>query len=396
MRKIVLFCLLVILVAAVFTSCKKESHFPDNAKTIVLPPNGASVINANNHFAFDFLHETLLQDVNDNNKLISPLSIYLALSMAYNGAATATKDSMIKVLQLSGIDINDLNAVCNALITQLPGEDNKVQFSIANSIWYNKNYFQPLTPFLNVVQDQYEASIQSLDFNDPSSAKAINDWVSGKTNNKISKIIGKTSPDDLMYLINAIYFNGAWQYKFSAANTQSENFFLQDGSIKPVPFMEQKVTVNYYADTLFTLIELPYGSGKSYSMYIALPNKQQQPVSTFASLIDENILANAIGKMHAFNMQLDLPKWEYSYEIDDMRPGLAMLGMNIAFNEGADFSGMYDPGQVKPFITKAVHKTYIKVNEEGTEAAAVTGIGAGTTVCPYLIFLKLIILFYIQ
>jgi serine protease inhibitor len=130
---------------------------------------------------------------------------------------------------------------------------------------------------------------------------------------------------------------------------------------------------------LFTLVELPYGGGKSYSMYIAMPKDQQQPISTFASLMNENLLSDAINKMDSVNLQLSIPSWEYSYHIDNMEPELSMLGMNIAFGKNADFSNMYNPGQVKPYITQAIHKTYIKVNEEGTEAAAITAIGIGTT-----------------
>ena len=323
-------------------------------------------------FAFNFLHATLQQDNCNNNKLISPLSIYLALSMVYNGADNATKDSIAKTLQLSGININDLNAVCNALITQLPQEDNKVKFSIANSIWYNKNSFQPLSSFLNVQQQYYNAEIQALNFNDPSSANIINNWAAEKTNNKIPKIIEQTSADDLMYLIDAIYFNGAWKYAFKTSDTYTGNFYLQDGSNKSVPFMKQNISVNYFSDNNFTLVELPYGGGKSYSMYIALPKNNQQPISTFASLMNENILTDAINKMDTVNMEVNLPKWEYAYSIDNMKPELAALGMEIAFDDAADFSAMYNPAQVNPRITSAIHKTYIKVNEEGTEAAAVT------------------------
>ncbi len=375
MKKITLYSLTIIFIAATITSCQKESNKPDVTKTIVLPANGASVVNANNTFGFNFLHATLQQDKDNSNKLISPLSIYLALSMVYNGADNATKDSIAKTLLLSGIDINDLNTVCNALITQLPQEDNRVQFSIANSIWYSKTLFQPLPSFLNTQQNYYDAVTQALDFNDPSSAKTINDWVAENTNNKITKILDNTSSDDLMYLINAIYFNGAWKYAFKTSDTHIDNFRLTDGSTKPVSFMKQNISANYYDDNQFTLIELPYGGGKSYSMYIALPKNEQEPVSSFTSLINENILENAITKMDTINIELDIPKWEYAYSIDDMKPELASLGMGIAFGDNADFSAMYDPTQVNPYISKAIHKTYIKVNEAGTEAAAVTAIG---------------------
>jgi serine protease inhibitor len=370
----------VFTVIIVITSCKKtNNNVADQTQTIVLPANGASVINAGNQFAFNFLKATLQQDTVGNNKLISPLSIYLALSMVYNGADNATKDSIANTLRLSGIDINDLNSVCQSLLAQLPAEDNHVQLSIANSIWYRQNSYQPLAPFLNVTKNYYDADVQPLNFaNEDAAVNTINNWVSQKTNNKIPTIIKSIWQDDLMYLINAIYFNGAWKTAFKTSDTYNDNFYLQNGSTETVPFMKQQLATKMYTDSSFTLIELPYGGGESYSMYIAVPNNQQQPVSAFASLINENILQNAISKMDSVNTELILPKWEYSYAIEDMKPELTTLGMGISFGDAADFSKIYDPTQVKVYISKAIHKTYIKVNEEGTEAAAVTAIGIAT------------------
>lgn len=376
MRKVIPFGSIILLATCAFASCKKDSTAPDVTKEIVLPANGESIVSANNTFAFNFLHSALQFDNTNTNKLISPLSIYLALSMVYNGAANGTRDSIGKTLQLSGIDINDLNKACNALITQLPSEDNKVKFSIANSIWYNKNSFQPLTSFLNTQQQFYNAETNALNFADPSSANTINNWVAEKTNQKIKSVIDATSPGDLMYLINAIYFNGAWKYAFKTSDTHADNFYLADGSSKSVSFMQQHISVNYFSNDSFSLIELPYGGGNSYSMYIALPKNNQQPISSFASTIDENSLTDAINKMDTVNININLPKWEYSYDIEDMRPALAALGMGIAFTGDADFSNMY---KASAYISKAIHKTYIKVNEEGTEAAAVTAIGIGLT-----------------
>jgi serpin B len=366
-----------VLIVTLITSCSK-TNINNHTQTITLPATGSSVISASNQFAFNFLHSTLQQDTTNSNKLISPLSIYMALSMVYNGANNATKDSIANVLQLSGIDINSLNEVCQSLITQLPQEDNEVQFSIANSIWYNQG-FQPLDSFLNVTQNFYEASVQPLDFANPASINTINNWVAQKTNNKIPKVIDFISPTDLMYLIDAIYFNGAWKYAFKTSDTYTDNFYLADGSAQPDSFMKEQIKADMYADSTFSLIELPYGGGKSYSMYIMLPANQQQPISTFASLMNESILSNAISKMDSVNVQVDIPKWEYSYSIANMQPELSMLGMGIAFDTSADFSNMYNPALVRPYITQAIHKTYIKVDEQGTQAAAVTVIGVGPT-----------------
>ena len=380
MKKILSLNLLLSLIILAVSSCRKSDPvLPDHTNTIVLPADGTSVIDANNRFAFDFFRATLVSDPENKNKLISPLSIYLALSMVYNGADNATKDSIARTLQISGLDINSLNSVCKTLISQLPKEDNKVQLDIANSIWYRQNSYQPFPAFLDILQTSYEASAQGLNFDDPSSVNTINKWVSQKTNNKIPTIIENISSDDLMYLINAIYFKGSWQHAFKTSDTRNDAFYLQDGRTKSVPFMKQKIRTTMFSNNAFTMIELPYGGGKSFSMYVLKPTNSQQSLNEFSSCINEDVLTDAINKMDSTSIELEIPKWEYSYTIADMRRELSMLGMGISFGEGADFSKMYNPTQVNVLISKAIHKTYIKVNEEGTEAAAVTAFGAGTT-----------------
>lgn len=378
MKKVVV--LFIIAVASIFVfSCQKEQNAPGSKTNIVvLPSGGDAVVQANNTFAFSFLRAMLQQDAENNNKLISPLSIYLALSMVYNGADNATKDSIAHALQLSGLNINTLNEVCQSLITQLPGEDSRVDFFIANSIWYNKNSYQPLPSFLTTVQNYYEASMQPTDFDDPFTVNTINSWGADQTHNKIKKIIDAVSPGDLMYLINAIYFKGAWQTKFPSSNTHDDVFYAAGGAVT-VPFMTNEMVAHLYADSLFRLVELPYGGGNSYSMYIALPVSEQMSANSLAAVITETMLTNAIHNMGSNEVKLTIPKWEYSYSIDNMQPALSLLGMDNAFTDSADFSKAYNSSQVKPQITKAVHKTYIKVDEEGTEAVAVTEIGFGVT-----------------
>jgi serpin B len=382
MKKIIIYLLITIPVTAPFISCKKNNQVADQTQIVNLPANGISVVTANNKFAFNFLQATLQNDTLPDNKLISPLSIYLALSMVYNGANNATVDSMANVLQLSGISVDNLNATCKALLQQLPVEDNEVQLSIANSIWYNKNNAQPLTSFLDTTMDFYNAAVQPLNFADQNSVNTINSWIAAHTDNKIQNVLTVIDPTDLMYLINAIYFNGAWKNAFNPSNTHNQNFYLQNGSTVSTPFMNQELTVNKYSDSSMNVMELPYGSGKSYSMYIIFPVNQQQTINVLASMMNQNILSDVLGHMDSALVELSMPSWEYSYAINDMKPELSSLGMNIAFGDGADFSKMYNPNQGNAYINKAIHKTYIKVNEQGTQAAAVTVIGVVTTVAP--------------
>jgi serine protease inhibitor len=372
--------LILLILAIGFFSCHKNVDPPAVSKTLVLPANGDKVIAASNQFAFKFFAADLIGNPDAVNRLISPLSIYTALSMVYNGAAGTTRDSIAKALQLNGISIDDLNALNRALITQMPKEDSKVTISIANSIWSNTQQPQPQPSFLTTLLNNYDGFIASLDFTNPRAADRINSWVAQKTNNKILSILQHTDPTDLMYLLNAVYFNGAWQFAFKTTDTHNGTFYLSNGQTIATPFMNQQVSIRAAVTPSFIMAELPYGTGKGYDMYVAAPTDIHQPIAAFASSFDEAALTAALSKLDTASYQLSLPKWEYNYSIMDMTPHLSSLGMGIAFKE-PDFSNMYQNAKGLA-ITSAIHKTYIKVSEQGTEAAAVTAIGIGLTAFP--------------
>ena len=358
-------CLLLLLFLGLL-SCKKDNS-PGVTRPLNLPPGSDAVIDASNQFAFKFFNTVLQQDPAQNNKLVSPLSVYTALSMVYNGAANATRDSIAKVLQLNGISIDDLNALNKALIRQMPTEDSKVTMDIANSIWYNKNGPQPIPAFLDTIQNDYDAQ-----------TPAINSWIAQKTNNKIKNVLDNTAPSDLMYLVNAIYFNGAWKYAFKP-NLTYTGVFNRPGGAVSVPFMSGKMAVRVGYGPSLTLVELPYGGGKSYDMYLALPSNKDQSIVDFAASFDAAALTSVLSRLDTQNVQINLPKWEYAYSIDDMIPNLTQMGMGISFGNTADFANMYSVPPGTLYISRAIHKTYIKVSEQGTEAAAATVIGITLT-----------------
>src|ERR1700748_1978274 len=167
-----------------------------------------------NEFAFNFLRSNLLLDTKEDNQLISPLGIYLALCLLYNGAAGATRDDMARMLQLSGISTDELNAAAKALLEHLPALDKKVQLSIANSIWYSKTWPAPLAAFLDTNKNAYNSDIQLLDFSDTAPDGKINAWVAKQTKNKIPSLLARTNAADLLYLVNAVYFNASWADEF--------------------------------------------------------------------------------------------------------------------------------------------------------------------------------------
>jgi serine protease inhibitor len=372
---------LIFLFALTLPACHKDAGAAIS-KPLDLPANSPQVISAENTFAINIFRTMQQSDPEGSNTLISPLSIYTALSMAYNGAAGATRDSMTQTLALAGVPLDLLNSVSKALIEQMPHEDNKVQLSIANSLWYDKSRATPNAGFIDIVGRDYQAVIQSLDFSKPSSISTINSWVSQHTNNKIPAIINGLNADDLMVLINAIYFNGSWKYAFKASDTHNDIFYRADGSTASLPFMTQTATFRSYHNQAFTMIGLPYGTGSAFEMYALLPGDPHQSLNSFVTSLDNNILNTAITQMDSDRLTISLPKWEYSYAIPDLIGPLSRLGMGLTFHPGADLTNMYPPS-AGAYISKVIHKTYIKVNEAGTEAAAATGaVVTGLTSAP--------------
>lgn len=371
---------LILLFAFTISSCHKDVPAPTNTP-LDLPSNSGQVIQATNEFAINIFRAMLAHDPDQNNKLISPLSIYTCMSMVYNGSATSTKDSMTKALSLAGVSLPQLNAVSRALIQQMPKEDSKVQLSIANSAWYDQRRAQPLPGFLDTVQHDYLATVQSLDFLNPNSVNTINSWVSSHTNGKIPTIIDNISPSSIMVLVNAVYFNGAWKNSFKTSDTHNDVFYKTGGGQSSVPFMSQTASFRAYTSPDLRLLELPYGTGKAFDMYLLAPSDPSTSIRDFARSLDRSSLATAFAGLDTTTISLRLPKWEYRYDIQEMRPHLSDLGMGIAFTQSADFSNMFPPS-ANAAISEVIHKTYIKVSEEGTEAAAVTGTTMYSTALP--------------
>lgn len=370
------FAILIMLVCCVLTiACKKNLQQPDVLKDIVLPANASGVVLHNTDFAFDILHATLQNDTVSTNKMISPLSIYLALSMLYNGADHATRDSIQYALRLNGTSIEDLNTTCKALMQQMPLADNQVNLSIANSIWYHQD-LQPLQRFLNVNDSFYNAQVQALNFNDPTSVNTINNWVVKQTNGKITKIIDALEGE--MLLINAVYFKGSWKFAFDKSETANATFTTGNGNITSTPFMSLHDSLHYWGNDSLQIVQLPYGGG-NFNMYVMLPGNNI-PIKQFASLLNRSSFVNWQSHLHNNIIQLRMPKFQYSYSISNMFPELSAMGMGIAFSETkADLTKIYPQGA---YVSDVIHKTYINVDETGTVAAAVTAIETGITSAP--------------
>ena len=316
------------------------------------------------------------------NMMISPVSVSLAMEMVYNGATGATREAIAKALNIQGIDVERLNKNNRALIYFLTSTDPQVTLTIANSIWMVED-FKFSEVFLETVENDYQAEAKKLDFSDPKSADTINKWVADQTQGTIDQIVTPPiDPETIMFLINAIYFKGAWTSPFEKALTTDQSFKLADGQTVTVPTMYQSGTFDYLKTSDFEALRLPYGEDAQMAMVLFLPNEEAS-LSEFYQQLNQDNWSNWISLFEEKAGSLMLPKFTIEYEKSLNQP-LTDLGMGIAFEPGkADFSGMAAEGTAGDiFISDVKHKTFIQIDETGTEAAAVTSVEVGVTSMP--------------
>jgi serine protease inhibitor len=340
----------------------------------------AKLITADNAFAFKLFREVATQAPDDANVFISPLSVGMALGMAYNGAAGTTREAMQSTLELQGMTLPEVNEAYQSLIALLQGLDPTVEFLLANSVWYRQE-ITVAAAFLDNMERYFGAEVRSLDFSAPDAAGIINGWVRDNTRGRITEIVAAPiDPFTVMFLINAVYFKGSWTYQFDRDRTHDAPFTRIDGSQRSVPLMShgEEVPVRVYWGSGFSVVDLPYGGG-AYAMTIVLPEDPAAAVPLSRTLT-QNEWDSWIAAMDSTSLWVSLPKWtlEAEYTLNEV---LQALGMDIAFAPGeADFSNMIP--DYEAFISRVKHKTFIQVDEEGTEAAAVTSVEVGVTSAP--------------
>lgn len=328
----------------------------------------ADIIQGNTRFALD-LFQQLDKEDREQNIFISPLSISTALSMAYQGAETSTKEAMAEALRYAGMEDNTLNESYKNLIPYLNQLDPKVELNISNSIWLREG--EEIKPaFLDTNKDIFRAGVTALDFSADNAAAQINQWISEATNKKIDKMIDSPiSSDVIMYLINAIYFKGDWAVQFDSKNTFETQFHSEAGKVSDVMMMSRTGKVEYGQGEDYQAVRLPYGNGKA-AMYCILPG-EDKTLQDFIASLDEskwNTIQDSIAERD--EVLLQLPRFKLEYGIKNLNAGLTALGMGEAFTDQADFSGIRD----NICISRVLHKAIIEVNEEGSEAAAATAV----------------------
>lgn len=348
----------------------QNSQKPGDSRVMAQSPNrpvDSRLVDANTKFGFKLFQEVLKQDSN-KNVFVSPTSIAIALSMTYNGASGETQQAMAKALEFQGMSLQDINQANEVLKATLEKADPDVQLSIANSLWAKQGI--PFKPgFMESNQQFYKAKVTELNFSSPEATNTINGWVKENTRGKIDQIINQIQPDDVLFLINAVYFKGNWTKQFDKSQTTERPFYLSNGTQKQHPMMSQSGKYRYYENEAFQSVSLPYGKGR-LSLYVFLPKKNTN-LNAFEQQLS---LENWQQWMNQFQMRsgsIQLPRFKFDYDIQ-LNNALKALGMEAAFSNQANFSNMTSASVA---IDEVKHKTFVEVNEEGTEAAAATSVG---------------------
>ena len=371
---------LLFLLPLLMISCAKDKTNQINNKTlqpIALTVEQKALVQSNNQFAFTLFNKAGNLETKEN-LFISPFSVSMALSMTLNGAAGSTKTGMENTLGFGGQQISAINDYNKLLVGQLQSIDEQVTFNIANSIWY-RNTFSVLPAFISTNQNYYNAEVSPLDFTSPSAVTTINNWVSAKTNNAIPTIIDNIPANNVMYLINALYFKGSWRNQFDASKTTDQNFYKEDNTAVKCKLMTQDInTFPVYINDVYSAIELPYGQG-NFVMTILLPGTGKATADVLATFNASNWKTLNDG-LYPTKVQLSMPRFKMSYETS-LNGLLSSMGMADAFNSNiANFTGINS--DQKLYISEVKHKTMVDVNEEGTVAAAVTSVAITTMAMP--------------
>ena len=367
----------LIVAAFVVASIATECDVAKGWAAKVSAPDAAArsrVSSATDDFGFRLL-KALAKDPK-RNTIISPLGVATVFAMAYNGAAGATKREMAKTLGLGSLSDDDINRANHYLIHALAKADPAAQPEIANALWVQKDF--PINPdFRTVCKSFYDASAASLDFvGDPKGAAAeINSWVDKNTNHRIPTIVAEIDLATPLILTDAVYFKAPWSFPFKKTETRPRPFHLMSGDSRQSAMMDQSRVFSYLQNQSFQAIRLPYGNEERYAMYVFLP-RRMAGLPDFLHSLDERHWTRWTSQFEANNGEIALPKFEatYSKQLGDT---LMAMGMRLAFdNKNADFSRIpLHPTSGTPlFISDVEHKTWMKLDEEGTEAGAATSL----------------------
>jgi len=365
----VAFCILIISIF--LGACSDEDSGKNNNQDpirISLSISELKMVDEGQNFApnlFSVIHEL---QTNDENIVISPLSLNMALAMVWNGANGETKEAIQKAMGMGNYPQSEVNDYFKKLREAFIKTDPTVKLAIANSIWSKKG-FPVKTSFYDINKNYFNAEVKEVDFSSPNTPNLINKWCSDNTNGLIKEMIKSIPQNAVMYLLNALYFKGEWseKFKFEKAATQNATFKRENGSSISVKMMNQNSILSYYQDEYLSMTSLPFGN-KAYSMIFILPRDIGSFGEMLTRLKEPGYFTKCINLSSLAEVDLFIPVFKTEYEIVLLET-LRQLGMGIAFSSSADFSGISDS---RLFISNVLQKCVISVDEKGAEAAAVT------------------------
>ena len=324
------------------------------------------VARAYNGLGFQLLAQCR-QSLPKSNYFLSPAGLAFALSMVENGAQGETRRQIMTTLQSGNIPLPQFNEANKALLNHLANLDPKIKLEIANAIWIDQKA-SIKQDFIAVNQRDYDAQVANGNFQDPATVKKINAWVSARTHEKIPFILQPPlDPMLRLILLDAIYFKGDWLATFETNRTRDQPFKLGNGQIVPHPRMSRTGHYAYWEEDRFQAVELPYAGG-DVSMFVFLP---KGGLDEFLKTFTATDFEADVQRLHSREGTVELPRFKLENEYD-LTGVLPSMGMSLAFTARADFGALSDEPLCISFVKQ---KTYVAVNEQGTEAAAVTAIG---------------------
>ncbi|MBR3497008.1 MAG: serpin family protein [Prevotella sp.] len=352
----------------------KYVNMYQEVKPVRLTAEQTVFANDNNAFTLNFF-QSLNGKMKNRSIVCSPLSITYVLSMVNDAATGTTEQELEQTLGFHKGGIQAVNDYCKNLIDNLPHVDEKVQLDIANAIFVNDKY-QLKKQFQQDMANYYDAKAEALDFSSPSTLDRINGWCDEKTRGMIPTILERVEPLTVSYLLNAIYFKAEWASMFEKNETREEVFTTPDGETR-VPLMHQNVYMNYLRNDQYAAVSIPYGNGQ-WMMTVMLPEDGKTTDDVISSLAasgwSTDFLKNPLREARRYAVDLKLPRFETAFDTDDAGGLIELLmGMGIrrAFDgNSAEIPNMCENGDL--YISMMKQKAKIKVNEEGSEAAAVT------------------------
>ena len=369
----ILFRLFVLTVLISFFSCDDGAELPAPSGTSeTVDPDSPEWVSTNQQFSLNMMKE-LFSVKGQENIFFSPLSIEMALSMTANGAEGNTQTEMRQALGQQNFTTEAINKQFQSLMANIPQRDN-FKINLANSIWY-KNTFQVKPDFLQTNETFYNAEVSALDFTAAEAPGQINQWVSDATEGKIPQVLDQIKDDDIMFLINAIYFEAAWKDSFPVFDTKDQFFYVNGGNPEFRKFMKLKTNYPYLKTDDFQAVSLPYAVD-DYALTIFLPSESSSLESLITSLSSTD-MDDYLSQLSEAEVNLRLPRFSMEFE-QSLKSMLANLGMKAAFQpQQADLTSISETGDL--YVSEVKHNSFLQVYEKGTIAAAATTVAVGTT-----------------